>query len=136
MSNLPALAVTRLIVNGKTVDVIGPVAVVGQNYWTAKRGLDLLKSEWDEGPHANLTSAALAESLRSAQGTPINGSLTGDLVILEGSSAPDHAAANAMPSFGAAYTDAEIAAVANHAIANFGGKQGQVTAKNVAAARP
>jgi mono/diheme cytochrome c family protein len=41
-----------------------------------------------------------------------------------------------MPSFGAAYTDAEIAAVANYAIGHFGGKQGQVTAKNVAAARP
>jgi isoquinoline 1-oxidoreductase subunit beta len=54
------------------------VAVVGENYWTAKRGLDLLKIEWDEGPHATLTSATLAESLRSAQGTPINGSLTGD----------------------------------------------------------
>jgi isoquinoline 1-oxidoreductase beta subunit len=54
------------------------VAVVGENYWTAKRGLDLLKIEWDEGPHTTLTSATLAESLRSAQGTPINGSLTGD----------------------------------------------------------
>lgn len=57
-------------------------------------------------------------------------------VILEGTSAPDHAAATAMPSFGAAYTDAEIAAVANYAIAHFGGKQGQVTAKDVAEARP
>jgi isoquinoline 1-oxidoreductase beta subunit len=54
------------------------VAVVGESYWTAKRGLDLLKIEWDEGPHVTLTSATLAESLRSAQGTPINGSLTGD----------------------------------------------------------
>jgi isoquinoline 1-oxidoreductase beta subunit len=54
------------------------VAVVGETYWTAKRGLDLLKIEWDEGPHATLTSAILAESLRSAQGTPINGGLTGD----------------------------------------------------------
>jgi isoquinoline 1-oxidoreductase subunit beta len=54
------------------------VAVVGENYWTAKRGLDLLKIEWDDGPHATLTSTTLAESLRSAQGTPINGSVTGD----------------------------------------------------------
>jgi isoquinoline 1-oxidoreductase beta subunit len=54
------------------------VAVVGENYWTAKRGLDLLKIEWDQGPYATLTSATLAESLRSAQGTPINGSLSGD----------------------------------------------------------
>jgi mono/diheme cytochrome c family protein len=56
--------------------------------------------------------------------------------ILEGASAPDHAAATAMPSFGAAYTDAEIAAVANYAATHFGGKQGQVTAKDVADARP
>src|SRR5271168_252951 len=56
-------------------------------------------------------------------------------VILEGTSTPDHAAATAMPSFGAAYTDAEIAAVANYAIAHFGGKQGQVTAMDVANAR-
>jgi mono/diheme cytochrome c family protein len=33
-------------------------------------------------------------------------------------------------------TDAEIAAVANYAIAHFGGKQGQVTAKDVTDARP
>src|ERR1700722_10286421 len=56
-------------------------------------------------------------------------------VILQGASAPDHAAATAMPSFGAAYTDAEIAAVANYVITHFGGKQGQVTAKDVADAR-
>jgi hypothetical protein len=37
---------------------------------------------------------------------------------------------------GAAYTDAAIAAVANYVIAHFGDKQGQVTAKNVARARP
>jgi hypothetical protein len=36
----------------------------------------------------------------------------------------------AMPSFGAAYTDAEVATVANYAIAHFGGKHGQVTAKD------
>jgi mono/diheme cytochrome c family protein len=56
-------------------------------------------------------------------------------VIIEGSSAPDNAATTAMPSFGAAYTDAEVAAVANYAITHFGGKQGQVTAKDVAHAR-
>jgi mono/diheme cytochrome c family protein len=56
-------------------------------------------------------------------------------VILEGASAPDHAAATAMPSFGAAYTDAEIAAVANYAILHFGGKQGHITVKDIAAVR-
>jgi len=45
-------------------------------------------------------------------------------------------AATAMPSFGAAYTDAEIAAVANYVITHSGGKQGQVMAKAVADARP
>ena len=57
-------------------------------------------------------------------------------VILEGTSAPDHTATTAMPSFGAAYNDAEVAAVANYAIAHFGGKHGKVTAKDVADARP
>jgi mono/diheme cytochrome c family protein len=57
-------------------------------------------------------------------------------VILEGTSAPDRAAATAMPSFGAAYTDAEIAAVSNYVIAHFGGKQGQVQPRDVADARP
>ena len=57
-------------------------------------------------------------------------------VILEGTSAPDHAAATAMPSFAAADTDAEIAAVANYAITHFGGKQGRINAKDVAHARP
>jgi mono/diheme cytochrome c family protein len=57
-------------------------------------------------------------------------------VILEGTSTPDHIAATAMPSFAAAYTDAEIAAVANYAVFHFGGKQGQVTVRDVADARP
>jgi mono/diheme cytochrome c family protein len=46
-------------------------------------------------------------------------------VILEGASAPDHAAATAMPSFGAAYTDAEIAAVANYAITHSAASRGR-----------
>jgi mono/diheme cytochrome c family protein len=36
-----------------------------------------------------------------------------------------------MPSFGSAYTDEELAAVANYVIGHFGGKQGQVTAASV-----
>jgi mono/diheme cytochrome c family protein len=42
---------------------------------------------------------------------------------------------NLMPSFGAAYSDAEIAAVSNYVIGHFGGKQGSVTAADVRAAR-
>jgi mono/diheme cytochrome c family protein len=36
-----------------------------------------------------------------------------------------------MPSFGAAYTDEELAAVANYVIGHFGGKGGEVTAETV-----
>jgi mono/diheme cytochrome c family protein len=37
-----------------------------------------------------------------------------------------------MPPFGAAYSDAELAAVANYVIAHFGGKAGNVTPQDVA----
>jgi mono/diheme cytochrome c family protein len=40
-----------------------------------------------------------------------------------------------MPSFGAAFTDAEIAQLSNYVIFQFGGKQGKVTADMVAAQR-
>jgi mono/diheme cytochrome c family protein len=42
---------------------------------------------------------------------------------------------NLMPSFAAAYSDAEIAAVSNYVIGYFGGKQGKVTAAEVRASR-
>ena len=42
---------------------------------------------------------------------------------------------NLMPSFAAAYSDAEIAAVSNYVIGHFGGKQGSVTSSDVRAAR-
>jgi mono/diheme cytochrome c family protein len=42
---------------------------------------------------------------------------------------------NLMPSFAAAYSDAEIAAVSNYVIGHFGGKQGSVTSADVRAAR-
>ena len=40
-----------------------------------------------------------------------------------------------MPAFGAAYSDAEIAAVSNYVIEHFGGKRGSVTSADVRAAR-
>lgn len=40
-----------------------------------------------------------------------------------------------MPSFAAAYSDAELAAVSNCVIGHFGGKQGKVTPPMVGAAR-
>jgi mono/diheme cytochrome c family protein len=42
---------------------------------------------------------------------------------------------NLMPSFAAAYSDAEIAAVSNYVIGHFGGKRGNVTSADVRAAR-
>jgi mono/diheme cytochrome c family protein len=42
---------------------------------------------------------------------------------------------NTMPSFAAAYSDEEIAAVSNYVIGHFGGKQGGVTPAMVGAAR-
>ena len=40
-----------------------------------------------------------------------------------------------MPPFGAAYSDAELAAVANYVIAHFGGKTGRVAPQDVAKRR-
>ncbi|KVG81606.1 aldehyde dehydrogenase [Burkholderia ubonensis] len=54
------------------------VAVVGENYWTARRALNQLKIEWDAGPNATLTSSELARRLRDARGLPILGKQTGE----------------------------------------------------------
>jgi len=43
--------------------------------------------------------------------------------------------ATQMPSFGPAYSDAEIAAVANYVVARFGGRESHLTARNVAELR-
>jgi hypothetical protein len=40
-----------------------------------------------------------------------------------------------MPPFGPAYSDAELAAVANFVIAHFGGRAGRVTPEDVAMRR-
>ncbi len=40
-----------------------------------------------------------------------------------------------MPSFGPAYTDADVAALSNYVLAHFGGKAPTVTPEKVAAAR-
>lgn len=52
-------------------------------------------------------------------------------VLLEGSDLRSVHQAAWMPKFGAAYTDAELAAVANYVIAHFGGKEGKVTPEAV-----
>jgi mono/diheme cytochrome c family protein len=40
-----------------------------------------------------------------------------------------------MPAFGSAYSNTEVAALANYVIAHFGGKQGEVTPDQVAERR-
>jgi mono/diheme cytochrome c family protein len=52
-------------------------------------------------------------------------------VLLEGSDLRSVHRAAWMPKFGDAYTDAELAAVANYVIAHFGGKDGEVTPEKV-----
>jgi isoquinoline 1-oxidoreductase beta subunit len=42
------------------------VAVVGDHMWAAKKGLDALVVTWDEGVHAQLSSAAIWAELRAA----------------------------------------------------------------------
>jgi isoquinoline 1-oxidoreductase beta subunit len=41
------------------------VAVVADTWWRAKTALDALPIVWDEGAHANVTSASIAEHLKS-----------------------------------------------------------------------
>jgi mono/diheme cytochrome c family protein len=55
--------------------------------------------------------------------------------VLEGVKIGSPRGDNLMPSFAAAYSDAEIAAVSNYVIGHFGGKQGKVTAADVRASR-
>jgi mono/diheme cytochrome c family protein len=55
--------------------------------------------------------------------------------VLEGIKIGSPRGDNLMPSFAAAYTDAEIAAVSNYVIGHFGGRQGSVTSADVRAAR-
>jgi mono/diheme cytochrome c family protein len=55
--------------------------------------------------------------------------------VLEGVKIGSPGRDNMMPSFAAAYSDAEIAAVSNYVIGYFGGKRGKVTAADVRASR-
>src|SRR5258708_6320692 len=42
------------------------VAVIGDHMWAAKKGLDALKVDWDEGPNAKISSKDIWQHLRSA----------------------------------------------------------------------
>jgi isoquinoline 1-oxidoreductase beta subunit len=42
------------------------VAVIGDHMWAAKKGLDALKIDWDEGPNAKISSKEIWQDLRAA----------------------------------------------------------------------
>ncbi|MFC0406920.1 xanthine dehydrogenase family protein molybdopterin-binding subunit [Roseomonas elaeocarpi] len=44
------------------------VAVIADHYWAAKKGLEALRIDWNGGPHANLSSRDLVETLKGAYG--------------------------------------------------------------------
>jgi isoquinoline 1-oxidoreductase subunit beta len=50
----------------KIVVLDNMVAVVGDHMWAAKKGLDALVIEWDEGPNARLSSNDIWQDLRAA----------------------------------------------------------------------
>src|SRR3984885_10546794 len=43
------------------------VAVVGDHMWAAKKGLDALVIDWDEGPNAHVSSKDIWQNLRAAR---------------------------------------------------------------------
>jgi isoquinoline 1-oxidoreductase beta subunit len=56
------------LVNGvrRIVRLDDAVAVVADHMWAAKKGLEALKIEWDEGPHAKLGTSDIAGALETA----------------------------------------------------------------------
>ncbi|OAF19125.1 xanthine dehydrogenase family protein molybdopterin-binding subunit [Bradyrhizobium neotropicale] len=50
----------------KVVALDDTVAVIGDHMWAAKKGLEALKIEWNEGPHAKLTTKDIWQDLRAA----------------------------------------------------------------------
>jgi len=65
------------------VDVLrtsNAVAVVGDHFWAAYKGLQALEVEWDQGPRANVNTKGIREALVNAADTrkPIVGGVIGD----------------------------------------------------------
>lgn len=56
------------------------LAMVADTFWRAKKALDALPIEWDEGPNAGVSSDTIAEKLREGltADTPFIGNETGD----------------------------------------------------------
>lgn len=52
----------------EVVQVSSGVAVVADHFWAAKKGRDALKTEWDEGAHASMSSASITDELRQIVG--------------------------------------------------------------------
>jgi isoquinoline 1-oxidoreductase subunit beta len=70
------------------------IAVVGTSYWIARKGLEEIQVEWDEGANALLSTASILDDLKNAQSKPIIGGVKGD---------PDRALANAVERLDAIY---------------------------------
>lgn len=51
------------------IKIADAVAVVGDHFWAAKRGLDALKIEWNPGANANLSTKMLREAIANASET-------------------------------------------------------------------
>jgi mono/diheme cytochrome c family protein len=85
-----------------------------------------LNGEGLQHPHAALLGS---QSANDPSGTNLL------QVLIHGSQLRTNHGEVFMPAFGAAYTNVELAAVANFAIEHFGGKQGGITPADVAAAR-
>ena len=56
-------------------------------------------------------------------------------IVISGTKRQTPPGALSMPAFGSAYSDEEIAAVANYVTARFGGKASQITGQDVTALR-
>jgi len=74
------------VLNRKGVKHVVPigetaVAVVADTWWRAKTALDALPIEWDEGPHAKLSSADIARQLAAGLDAPdaVVGTQAGDV---------------------------------------------------------
>ena len=52
------------------VQISGGIAVVADDFWTAKKGADALKVVWDEGRHAKLSSAEIRKTQMEAARQP------------------------------------------------------------------
>jgi len=103
---------------------------------TASLGLSVFQSacaschgfngEGLQHPHASLAGA---QSVNDPEGTNLL------QVLIHGSQMTTDEGDVFMPAFGSAYSDIELAAVANYAIGHFGGKRSTITPASVAAAR-